>query len=107
MVEVCQRSARIHTDALESHFREIIDQMGDCFTFHKFVLRLAHQHQHEYIDALVEHRDKKSPFQSLHAELERRLHSRADQHDIELLNSAYPSKNIFGSSSPCGQWRKK
>jgi len=106
MDEANRSNAKTQTDALESHFQKIIEQMDDPFTFHGFVLLLAKKHQREYIGALVEHRDKDTPFRALHAELERRLHSNADRYGIHLLSSEYPSSDIFGSSSSCGQWQK-
>ena len=39
-------------DALEQHFEEIIKVMDIRFTSHEFFLRLAHDHQREYVAGL-------------------------------------------------------
>lgn len=91
-------------DILEQRFKAIIKRMPKEFKFHRFVRTLARLHQHEYIDSLVHFEGVKQPFRALHAELERRLHNGSYQ--LSLVDSKEPSKDIFGTQSPCGKWRK-
>ena len=107
MTNTCRSLAGPWTDALQSHFPDIIAKKCQRFTFHAFVKSLAHQHQHEYIEALNEYKDGDAPFRDLHAELERRLHSNAERYGITLVDSKRLSKDIFGSSSYCGEWKKE
>lgn len=106
MTKTCRSLAGLSTDSLQVHFPDIIAKMKRSFTFHDFVRLLAHQHQHEYIEALNEYKSGDAPFRDLHAELERRLHSNAEMYRITLVNSKTLSNDIFGTSSYCGEWEK-
>lgn len=92
-------------DLLEQHFKNIIAEMPEEFTFHQFVKRLAHQHQHEYIVSLLYFSRNDTPFRALHGELERRIH--IGSYGLTLVNSNEPSEDIFGTASHCGKWRKQ
>lgn len=91
-------------DILERHFKVTIKRMPKEFKFHRFVRTLARLHQHEYIESLVYFEKLKQPFRALHAELERRLHN--GPYRLALVESKEPSKDIFGTQSNCGKWRK-
>jgi hypothetical protein len=92
-------------DLLEQYFECVIAEMPEEFTFHQFVGKLAHQHQHEYIVSLVYFARNDTPFRALHGELERRLH--VGSYGLTLVNSKEPSEDIFGTPSRCGKWRKQ
>jgi hypothetical protein len=91
-------------DLLEQHFAGIINAMKSSFSFHDFVRKLAHCHQHEYIAALAYYDREDRPFQALHADLERRLHR--GPYGLVLVDSHRESTNIFGISATCGEWQK-
>ena len=82
-------------DLLEQYFAHVVDEMPEEFTFHQFVRKLAHQHQHEYIDSLVYFARNDTPFRALHRELEQRLH--VGLYGLTLVNRKELSENIFGT----------
>jgi hypothetical protein len=92
-------------DKLETFFEEIIQKMEHRFTSHEFLLRLAHEHQPEYVKALTHHMEKGTPFKDLHHELVKRLHH-LDGKLIALHKKNYPSRDIFGIVSTASVWRK-
>lgn len=92
-------------DALSKHFEDIIKQMDIRFTSHEFFLRLAHNHQREYVAGLAAYAEGGSPFRDLHHALVRRL-KMFEGKLITLRHEHYPSRDIFGTPSHSGLWRK-
>ena len=92
-------------DALEAHFEETIEAMDIRFTSHQFLLRLAHDHQPEYVAGLAEHAADGKPFRDLHHALIQRL-KKLEGKRITLRKESYPSQDIFGAPSHAGLWRK-
>jgi hypothetical protein len=92
-------------DTLERHFEEIIRVMDTRFTSHDFFLRLAHDHQCEYVAALATCCEGGNPFRDLHHELVARLRKREGKL-ITLRKANYPSRDIFGTPSHSGLWKK-
>ena len=86
--------------ALENVYQQVMDEMPDEFTSHKFILALARRHQRLYIDALYTYRNS-TPFQVVHGQLAERLHKFADYVDH------VSSTDIFGTSERAAQWRKR
>ena len=95
----------VEVDALEQYFEEIISAMDIRFTSHEFFLRLAHDHQREYVAGLSAYSANGYPFRDLHHALIKRL-KRLEGERITLRKESYPSRDIFGTPSHSGLWRK-
>jgi hypothetical protein len=95
----------VEVDALEQHFEETIKVMGARFTTHEFLLRLAYDNQPEYVAGLAACADRGKPFRDLHHALVKRL-KKLDGKLIKLRKESYPSRDIFGTPSHSGLWRK-
>ena len=94
---------------LHSQYPNIIAQMPDTFTSHQFILKLAHQNQPAYIEALYSYREynqQGSPaqFQIVHRILAQRLSSFPEL--VTLVHESVPSIDIFGQKNNCSVWRK-
>ena len=92
-------------DALEQHFEDIVKAMDTRFTSHEFFLRLAHDHQREYVAGLAACSAGGLPFKDLHHALAKRLKN-LEGKLITLREKNYPSTDIFGAPSYSGLWRK-
>lgn len=97
---MCQQ----HITKLTEQYPDIIEMMSEQFDSHEFILKLAHDNQQEYIEALYEYRENPAPFRTLHAILSRALHSHRDR--VEDLGTA-KTNNIWMESNDCHLWRKK
>mgnify|MGYP003701763261 FL=1 len=95
----------IEVDALEQYFEEVIRAMDIRFTSHDFFLRLAHDHQREYVAGLSACSEGGYPFRDLHHALSKRL-KRLEGKKITLRKESYPSRDIFGTPSHSGLWTK-
>ena len=95
----------IEVDALEQYFEEVIRAMDIRFTSHEFFLRLAHNHQREYVAGLSAYSEGGYPFRDLHHALSKRL-KRLEGKRIALRKESYPSRDIFGTPSHSGLWKK-
>ncbi len=90
--------------ALYSHYPEIIAQiLSDEFSSHEFILRLAQQHQVDYVEALHSYRSGE-PFRQVHAILSAQLQRHPDL--VTQIEDAVGSPNIFGEPQTCARWRK-
>ena len=92
-------------DALEQHFEDTLRAMDTRFTSHEFFLRLAHNHQREYVAGLAACAAGGLPFKDLHHALAKRLKN-LEGKLITLREKSYPSKDIFGTPSHSGLWKK-
>lgn len=90
--------------SLYGKYPDIIAQMAPEFTSHEFILKLARQNQALYIEALHTYRTNESPFMVVHGVLAQHLHACDDL--IEHLGGV-ASRDIFGNSNGCGNWRKR
>jgi hypothetical protein len=95
----------IEIDALEQHFEDVIKAMDTRFTSHEFYLRLAHDHQREYVAGLAAYSEGGNPFRDLHHALVKRLKI-LEGKLITLHKESYPSRDIFGTPSHSGLWKK-
>jgi hypothetical protein len=95
----------VEIDVLEQHFETVIRTMDTRFTSHQFFLRLAHDHQCEYVAGLAVYTEGGNPFRDLHHALVKRLKS-FEGRLITLRNNDYPSRDIFGTPSHSGLWKK-
>ena len=95
----------VEVDALEQCFEEVIKTMEIRFTSHEFFLRLAHDHQREYVAALSGYSEGGYPFRDLHHALVKRLKG-LEGKLITLRKESYPSRDIFGTPSHSGLWKK-
>jgi len=95
----------VEVDTLEQYFEEVIKTMEIRFTSHEFYLRLAHDHQREYVSGLAAYSEGGFPFRDLHHALSKRL-KRLEGKLITLRKESYPSRDIFGTPSHSGLWRK-
>jgi hypothetical protein len=89
--------------ALYGRYDAVIAQMPAVFTSHQFILRLAHQNQRLYIDALDAYRHKPAPFMIVHGVLAAHLGALPR---LEQLPDV-ASRDIFGQSGTCACWRKR
>jgi len=92
-------------DALENCFEGVLGSMETRFTSHQFFLRLAHDHQREYVAGLAAFADGGAPFRDLHHALVKRL-KKLEGKSITLRKDSYPSLDIFGTPSHAGLWKK-
>jgi len=92
-------------EQLEEKYDEIVNLMpdDDDFDSHDFILRLAQKHQQLYVQALSEYANNNQPFQTVHAEIAKRLKKREDL--VKQFGSR-DSTNIFGLKSEAAVWRK-
>jgi hypothetical protein len=95
----------VEVDALEQFFEQVIGAMDVRFTSHEFFLRLAHDHQREYVAGLAAYSGGGYPFRDLHHALSKRLRN-LEGKLITLRKESYPSTDIFGTPSHSGLWKK-
>jgi hypothetical protein len=95
----------VEIDTLEQYFEDVIKAMDSRFTSHEFFLRLAHDHQREYVAGLAAYSEGGTPFKDLHHALIKRL-KRLESKLVTLRKESYPSRDIFGTPSHSGLWRK-
>lgn len=93
---------------LFDHYPTMIEQMPDTFTFHKFILHLARQHQALYIEALFAYRNlpnpqAPTPFKRVHNILARHLNA-YPQLVTNIGN--VESIDIFMQEEKCSRWQK-
>ena len=93
---------------LYSHYPEIISSMPFVFGSHQFILKLAQNHQPEYIEALYAYRtsermDNPAPFMIVHGLLAKGLRQFPEL--VEYLGDI-PSTDIFGQANGCSEWRR-
>ncbi len=94
---------------LYSHYPSVIAQMDTTFTSHEFILRLAQQHQVEYIEALYAYRNnlragKPAPFMMVHGILA--LHLQECEGLVTKSRGYVNSVDIFGDEATATEWRK-
>lgn len=94
---------------LESKFPEIVNLMPDPFDSHEFLLLLAQKYQTEYVTALYAYKDysnkgSPSPFQGVHKAIIQKLVAHKEL--VALIRDDKESKDIFGNSNRCGEWKK-
>ena len=94
--------------ALYSHYPNIIACMPSVFSSHKFILKLAQDHQPEYIEALFAYRNSKrldnpTPFMIVHGVLAKGLRQFPEL--VEYVKDI-PSKDIFEQANECSEWRR-
>ena len=92
-------------DALAQNFAAVIGTMENRFTSHEFFLRLAHDHQGDYVAGLAAYAESGMPFRDLHHALVKRLKA-LEGKLITLRSESYPSRDIFGTPSHSGLWKK-
>lgn len=92
-------------DVLENCFEGVLGGMDVRFTSHEFFLRLAHDHQLEYVAGLAAFASGATPFKDLHHALVKRL-KKLEGKTITQREESYPSRNIFGTPSHSGLWKK-
>jgi hypothetical protein len=95
----------VEVDALEQFFEQVIAVMDVRFTTHECFLRLAHDHQREYVAGLAAYSHGGYPFRDLHHALSKRLR-KLEAKLITLQKESYPSRDIFGTPSHAGLWKK-
>lgn len=91
-------------EELDQFYPEIIEQMPKRFSSHEFILRLAHQHQGEYVRALAQYADSDRPFGIVHGVLAKRLDQKFS-HLVRYVGDE-PSHDIFGHSNTAAVWTK-
>jgi hypothetical protein len=95
----------VEVEALEQYFEDTLKTMDTRFTSHEFFLRLAHDHQREYVAGLAAYSEGGYPFRDLHHALAKRL-KELEGKRIALRKGSYPSRDIFGTPSHSALWKK-
>lgn len=95
--------------ALYSKYAATIAAMPTTFTSHEFILRLAHDNQTDYVEALYAYRHSRhgtntAPFKAVHTVLAQHLFEFPQL--ISHVASGVPSTDIFGHSNGCTTWKK-
>jgi hypothetical protein len=95
-------------EALYDKYPSTIAKMPETFTSHEFILRLAHEHQKLYVEALHHYRDyefqgKPAPFRRLHNPLGRHI---AQYDDLVEQVGLVKSEDIFRNTRECAKWKK-
>ena len=95
--------------ALYAHYPSVIAHMPPTFTSHEFILRLAHQYQDLYVDALASYRTTRrqntpAPFLVVHGVLSKRLMTLSNL--VRYDGEAQSSEDIFRQSKGCAKWKK-
>ncbi|MBL6960648.1 MAG: hypothetical protein ISR59_06025 [Anaerolineales bacterium] len=90
-------------EELEEKYPEIIDMMSPKFNSHEFILKLAQQYQQLYIQALNMYPSSNQPFQTVHAQIAKKLKKRDDL--VKHIRDK-PSPNIFGLMNETAVWQK-
>jgi len=94
--------------ALYACYPDVIQQMEDVFTSHEFILKLAHQHERMYVEALYSYRDslhrgRPTPFRAVHDILSKHLRTLPG---LVTYLGEVQSEDIFKQSNNCAQWRR-
>ena len=82
-----------------------LKNMPKEFSTHEFILKFSQTYQHAYIQALYNEIGFAQPFKSLHLKLGKFL--RSAPNSVEMLQSDYKDKDIFGQVSKNALWRKR
>ena len=91
-------------EVLEELFESVVNSMpNDEFDSHQFILRLAHQHQQRYVQALAAFADAQYPFMVVHGEIAKRLKKRAD---LVTKIGEHDSEDIFRQKNSASKWLK-
>ena len=90
-------------DEIESVYPKIIDLLPVEFDSHEFILKLAHNYQNLYVEALSTYNDNKSPFMIVHGEIARRLGTRTD---LVRKICIQDSEDIFKQINGANVWMK-
>ena len=88
---------------LYDRYADIIARMPSPFTSHEFILRLAQQHQADYIEALHHYRSS-DPFRTVHAHLAKHLHEHSAL--VVKIDDAPDDPDIFRVQQVCSRWRR-
>lgn len=93
--------------ALSAHYPTVIAQMKKEFNAHEFILKLAQQHQREYVQAL-NHPPylEGDPFMNVHRELARQLNEHPTLVRRHASQPDVKSHDIFGQPNECSNWER-
>lgn len=81
-----------------------INALGSKFDSHEVILKLAHDNQRAYVEALYE-TNSDTPFHKLHTSLGTQIKEICLS--LGFKNTDSHSKDIFGQSSKCLSWIKQ
>lgn len=78
-----------------------VANVGEHFTSHEFILKLAERYQKEYVEALYRYRDG-NPFQEVHRQLAVQLGLFPEL--VKRDGDEPKSRDIWGNSQACTRW---
>ena len=90
-------------DNLETRYPRIIDMMPNEFDSHEFILKLAHEHQRLYVQALIDYADNEQPFKIVHGIIAKRLHNFPE---LVTKIGEGSSEDIFRQVKSAAVWQK-
>ncbi len=86
-------------DLLDAFFVDadkVIRALGETFTAHAFVRKVAQKQEQVYVDLLYAHRDENSPFMATHQAIDTRLKSLTPRLNIYPMEEATLDTDMFG-----------
>lgn len=102
-------TAPLSIQNLYDQYPAIIEQMHNRFNAHEFILRLAHENQVDYINALLIYtghlrNGRPAPFMMLHGILAQRLLDLPEL--VRYVGIKEDSHDIFKQPQSCSLWEK-
>ena len=94
-------------DALEALFPRVVERMEVRFTSHQFFLRLAHDHQREYVAGLAAYAEGGTPFKDLHHALVKRLKKLKDARRRSLSRDMEQYREINERKRETGKFQSR
>lgn len=83
-------------DQFFTNAESIIQSLGEIFTAHAFIRKVALKKQQIYVDLLALHREEKSPFDATYRTIDSRLKTITPQYNIHPMEEATLDTDTFG-----------
>jgi hypothetical protein len=90
-------------EEIETLVRETLLDMPISFDTHDLIIKLAHNNQRKYVDAL-QRTNGEAPFQTLHSMIGKAILKMAPEFNLSHIPSNSP--DIFRQDSSCVHWTR-